>query len=377
MRKPSPRTVLMVGGTLVSFVFIYLTFRGTNFAALGSAFGRSNYWALIPAIAILAVAIFVRAIRWRLLFPPAARPPTRAVASAMLVGYLFNSILPARSGEAIRVLVLRQRAGTPKFEALGTVVAERATDVLALLALLFAIAPAVPTTPWMTKVLWVGGLLFLGTATAFVALAVYGERPARLLLRPLTVLPRLSVERMNVAAKNLIRGLTVFRRPVAAVPVFALTLGSWLLIALASWICMSATGLRLGFAAAILVVVATNLAMILPSGPAGVGVFEAATLVALHPFGARGASALSYALILHAVNVVPLIIAGYLALHGGVFLRRRRARVPNETAAAAGTQAVPSPDYPASGAIDQHRGSRSSSCETGTPEYIRSGEPAA
>jgi glycosyltransferase 2 family protein len=364
----------MVGGTLVSFVFIYLTFRGTNFAALGSALDRSNYWALIPAVAILAVAIFVRAIRWRLLFSPAARPPTRAVTSAMLVGYLFNSILPARGGEAIRVLVLRQRAGTPKFEAFGTVVAERATDVLALLALLFAIAPAVPATPWMTNVLLVGSLLFLGIGIAFVALAVHGERPARLLLRPLTVLPRLSVERMNAAAKNLIRGLAVFRRPASALPVFAITVGSWLLIALASWICMWATGLRLGFTAAILVVVATNLAMILPSGPAGVGVFEAATLVALHPFGVRGASALSYALILHAVNVLPLIVAGYLALHGGMFLRRRR---PNETAAGAGRQAVASPDYPASSAIDQHRESHSSSSGTGTPEYVQSGEPAA
>jgi glycosyltransferase 2 family protein len=331
MRRPSSRAALMVGGTFVSFVFIYLTFRGTDFGALEAALGRSNYWALVPGIAVLAVAIFVRAIRWRLLFSPAAKPPTRDVTNAMLVGYLFNSILPARAGEAIRVLVLRQRAGTPKFEALGTVVAERATDVLALLALLFAIAPAVPTTTWMTKALVVGSLLFFATGAAFVAFAVYGERPARLLLRPLAMLPRLSVERMNVAATNLIRGLTVFRRPAAALPMFALTLGSWLLIALASWICMWGFGLRLGFAAAILVVVATNLAMILPSGPAGVGVFEAATLVALHPFGARGASALSYALVLHAVNVVPLIVAGYFALHGEALLRRRRARVRDET----------------------------------------------
>lgn len=332
----------MVVGTLVSFLFIYLTFRGTDFGALGAALGRTNYWTLIPAVAVLALAIFVRGIRWRLLFPPAARPPTRDVMDAMLVGYLFNSILPGRAGEAIRVLFLRQRAGTPKFLALGTVVAERATDVLALLALLFAIAPAVPTTPWMTKALAVGSLLFVGTVAAFAAFAVYGERPARLLLRPLAILPRLSVERMNVAARSLIRGLIVFRRPAAAVPVLALTLGSWLLIAFASWICMWALGLRLGFAAAILVVVATNLAMILPSGPAGVGVFEAATLVALHPFGVHGASALSYALVLHAVNVVPLIVAGYLALHGEALLRRRSG-IGDEAAATASIQRVSSP----------------------------------
>jgi uncharacterized membrane protein YbhN (UPF0104 family) len=106
---------------------------------------------------------------------------------------------------------------------------------------------------------------------------------------------------------------------------------------------MRGFGLRLGFAAAILVVVATNLAMILPSGPAGVGVFEAATLVALHAFRARGASALSYALVLHALSVVPLILAGYIALHEEALLRRRRAApVPDEAAETAHTQTVSS-----------------------------------
>ena len=77
----------------------------------------------------------------------------------------------------------------------------------------------------LTVILYVV-LLFFVTGGAFVALGVFGERPARLLLRPLAVLPRLSVERMNVEATNLIRGLTVFRRPAAALPVFALTFGA-------------------------------------------------------------------------------------------------------------------------------------------------------
>jgi glycosyltransferase 2 family protein len=262
--------LFMFGGILVSLLFLYFTFRDTDFGALHKALGSSNYWALAPALLVLAVAIVLRSIRWRFLISPAHRPSLRAVTSALLVGYLFNSILPARAGEAIRVLVLRQRAGTPKFEALGTVVAERALDVLALLLLLFVTVPVVPATTWMAKALVVGAVLFIGIAAAFVALALYGERPARLMLRPLTMLPRMSRHRIDVAASNLIGGLSAFRRPAVALPAFALTLASWLLIALAAWICMWGFDLRLGFAAGVLVVVAINLAMILPSGPAGV-----------------------------------------------------------------------------------------------------------
>jgi uncharacterized protein (TIRG00374 family) len=304
----------MWGGIVVSLLFIYLTFRGTDFGALGAALRRSNYWLLVPALLVLGVAIVVRALRWRLLISPEHRPSTSAVTSALLVGYLFNSILPARAGEAIRVVVLRQRAGTPKFVALGTVLAERAIDVLVLLVLLFVAAPFVPSTDWLPRVLALGVVFFVVLTGVFIAFAFYGERPARLLLRPLAMLPGMSRERIELAASNLMRGLSAFRSPAVALPAFALTAASWLLIALASWICMRGFDLRLGFSAAVLVVVAINLAMILPSGPAGIGVFEAATLTALRPFDVDRAHALSYALVLHGLNVVPFLVAGYLVL---------------------------------------------------------------
>jgi uncharacterized protein (TIRG00374 family) len=314
MRRPTRRGLLVLVGILVSLLFTYLTFRGTDFRALRAALGRSDYWTLIPASLVLAVAIVLRAVRWRLLISPEHRPSAPAVTSALLIGYLFNSILPARAGEAIRVVVLNQRAGTPRFEAAGTVVAERAIDVLTLLVLLFATAPAVPSADWLPRVVALGGVLFVVIAGAFITFASYGERPARLLLRPLGRLPKMSRDRIEVGAANLTRGLSAFRRPAIAIPAFALTAVSWLLIAFASWICMRGFDLRLGYAAAVLVVVAVNLAMILPSGPAGLGVFEAATLTALHPFDVDRTHALSYALVLHGLNVVPVIIVGYLAL---------------------------------------------------------------
>ena len=315
--------LLMWGGIVVSLLFIYLTFRGTDFRALGAALRRSNYWMLGPALLVLAVAIVLRAVRWRLLISPEHRPSTAAVTSALVVGYLFNSILPARAGEAIRVVFLRQRAGTPKFVALGTVIAERAIDVLTLLVLLFVAAPVVPDTDWLPRVLALGAVVFVVTASVFTAFAFYGERPARFVLRPLGVLPRMSRDRLELAAANLMRGLSAFRSPSVALPAFALTAASWLLIAFASWICLRGFDLRLGFSAAVLVVVAINLAMILPSGPAGIGVFEAATLTALRPFDVDRAHALSYALVLHGLNVVPFLVAGYLVLQHHAIVPRR------------------------------------------------------
>jgi glycosyltransferase 2 family protein len=333
MRRPALRGVLAWGGLLVSVVFIYFAFRGIDFGDIRRALARSNFWVLVPALAVLAVAIILRAVRWRILFPPEWRPATGSVMNALLIGHLFNSILPARAGEAVRVLALNQRAGTPKFVALGTVVAERAVDVLVLFALLFMVAPALPSAEWLGRSLALGGLMFVAIAALFVAFALYGERPARLMLRPLSLFPAMSRERTELAAANLVRGFAVFRRAAIAIPAFALTVVSWVLIALAFWICMTGFHLGTGFSAALLVVVSVNLAMILPSGPAALGVFEAATLVALLPFDVDRSTALSYALVLHALNVFPFILAGYIALQSHTLAVRRARAAAGELGA--------------------------------------------
>jgi uncharacterized membrane protein YbhN (UPF0104 family) len=54
--------------------------------------------------------------------------------------------------------------------------------------------------------------------------------------------------------------------------------------------------------------------MVLPSSPASVGVFEAAVLLALKPYGVPKSEALSVALVLHALNLFPYLVAGIVCL---------------------------------------------------------------
>jgi uncharacterized membrane protein YbhN (UPF0104 family) len=59
-----------------------------------------------------------------------------------------------------------------------------------------------------------------------------------------------------------------------------------------------------------------NLALVLPSSPAAVGVFEWATVLALRAYGVPESQALSYALVLHALNFFPFVIAGLVLVRG-------------------------------------------------------------
>jgi uncharacterized membrane protein YbhN (UPF0104 family) len=89
------------------------------------------------------------------------------------------------------------------------------------------------------------------------------------------------------------------------------------------WLVSLAFDLPRSILLGILVVITTNLAQVLPSAPAAVGVFEAAVLVATTAYGAPRSVGLSYAVLLHAMNFLPYLLLGPLVL-------RRSSRSPRE-----------------------------------------------
>ena len=145
--------------------------------------------------------------------------------------------------------------------------------------------------------------------------------------RPLALLSFLERERVGQAAFNLTQGLAAISRPRIAAEALAWTVLSWLALALSTWFVLVGFALGLSPLAGLLVVVAINLALILPSSAAGVGVFEAATVVALSAYGVSTSTALSAALVLHLLNLVPYLAAGAIVLHRAARVDEARALV--------------------------------------------------
>jgi uncharacterized protein (TIRG00374 family) len=304
-------------GIAVTLVFGYLALRNANAREVWDALGDANLFWLAPAFVALAVAILIRAYRWGLLFVPAARPPLRVVWNAVLVGYFFNMLLPARAGELARIMYLNRRAAVSHTQAAATVAVERGYDTLILLLLFFA------ALPWLPSVGWVRGAAALAFVlasalllVAFVAWRWHG-RPLRRLLRPLVRRGVLAEERVDAWAHLLGEGLAGLTRPGTVAGVGLWTTVSWFVLSLSNWFVMLAFDLGLSPAAGLLVAVATAVAMILPASPGALGVFEAAVVVALDSYGVPTSEAVSYALVLHALNFVPFVVAGPFALRTG------------------------------------------------------------
>jgi uncharacterized membrane protein YbhN (UPF0104 family) len=272
----------------------------------------------------------MRAIRWRVLFEPDRRPPLWPVTKATLLGLFFNNILPARAGEAARVVALKHYSNTSRMESMATIVVERVFDVLSLLLLLFV------SVPWLPHVSWLHGAVVLTIALgtivviAIAAIVRYGERPIRFLLRPLMKLPGFGRLDVDTLALSVTRGLSTLRRPGHGLVAFVWTISSWLVMAFSFWLLMRGFDLHLPFLAGLLTTVAVGLAFLVPAAPAAVGVFEAAAVAATTAYGVPRAQALAYAVVLHALNFFPFMLAGLAVLVAlpGRGARRRIADAP-------------------------------------------------
>jgi glycosyltransferase 2 family protein len=318
------RPLLVAAGFAVTAAGTYLAVRGVSLDDARDALAATDLRWLAPTGVGLAVTLWLRVVRWWALFDPSSRPPLRAVAHAAFVGYFFNNILPARAGEAARVIALYSTTRTPRAEAIGTVVIERAFDLLALLILLFACYPLLPAISWLKAAALLGIVIVAALVVLVVVLVRYDERAVRWLLSPLRRLPGAGApERVELAVTNATRGLVALRQPRVALRGMALTLASWVVLGFSFWILTNAFDLKLPVVAGMLVVVAINLSLVLPA-PAALGVFEAATVVALRAFDVPQAAALSYALVLHLLNLVPFLVIGAALLGPGTLRRRAR-----------------------------------------------------
>ena len=103
------------------------------------ALKHSKFWIIIPVFIILGLSHLLRALRWRLIMEPLGyKPSIGNTFLAVLIGYLANLAIP-RLGEVLKCTLLAKYENVPAEKIVGTIVAERAFDVISL-GLVFLLA---------------------------------------------------------------------------------------------------------------------------------------------------------------------------------------------------------------------------------------------
>lgn len=93
---------------------------------------QTRLWYLLPIFIVGFLSHYFRALRWKLMLEPMdIRPTTTNTFFAVMIGYITNLVLP-RAGEVAKCTVLARYEKVPADKMIGTIVAERAFDVVCL-----------------------------------------------------------------------------------------------------------------------------------------------------------------------------------------------------------------------------------------------------
>jgi uncharacterized protein (TIRG00374 family) len=98
---------------------------------------NAHYLLVLPPMLLLLAAHYSRALRWKILMEPLGfQPSTTNTFIAVMLSYFFNLLVP-RLGEVMKCTMLARYEKTPVDKLIGTMVAERAFDMICLLLIIF------------------------------------------------------------------------------------------------------------------------------------------------------------------------------------------------------------------------------------------------
>lgn len=297
---PGRRTAVGLVTAAALGTLVWLAVTKISLAEVGHALARVDGLWVAAAAGAMALAFLARGESWYAALRAAlpAQPIARGdVTRVLLIGIAGSAVAPGRLGEAARAWLMARRLGRPRdtlAAVVGTLLAQTLLN-LGALALLTALA--------------VSGSAIAGARSSSLASAVtLPVLAALLLVAGPALLPRGFLGRVRAQLAAVRRGLAVFRSPRAVAHSTVFQLGGWALQLGACYAVMFAFGLQdqahpPGLSAAAAVLVAVNLTAVVPVTPSNVGVFQAACVAVLHPFGVSAPHALAYGIVLQAVEV--------------------------------------------------------------------------
>jgi uncharacterized membrane protein YbhN (UPF0104 family) len=287
--------------------------REIDVTALGRALASARIWPLLVAIALNFVVLLGKTVCWRIMLAPRHHVATTRLFRYTVATFAASAIFPGRAGEVLRVLALRQRDGVPAADSAAVAIAEKLLDGITMLLL---VAPL----PWLLPALpgWIGSAIALCSGVAivlFIGLYIAAGRDEPH--------PTASVLRRFLAGMHVLRS---GRRLLGAMGTLILT---WLAELGVVMSVIHAVDLQLSVPAGLLILFTVNLTIMVPSTPAQIGALEVGALVALDLLHVPREPALAFALLYHALQVIPVIAAG-LALELPLVLGREQARSGSE-----------------------------------------------
>lgn len=337
MKSTAKRYLIQaLAGILIGGVLLWLVFRGTHWEkVLESIRGASVPWLIGTQFCFLTI-FFTRALRWGCIVRTTGQASFRALFSATQIAYLVNHTVSGRLGELVRPFVLSRLAPLRFMTAFATVVADRVTDVIAMLSFLLLALIAfnpegdilIPAATFGTddalvfhtslfrQVTYLSALFLAAVLIGLVLVFRYGALLAHLAGVAIAPISQTLAARSSQFIGHFARGLEVLRRPADAAKALLYTVVTWGLLALGSVCNLEAFHVDYPWFMPFLMTAFIAVFTSIPGPPGRLGQFHLPLVVCLVMVipNIDVDHAKAFAIVAHLLGLLPVIVVGVYCL---------------------------------------------------------------
>jgi glycosyltransferase 2 family protein len=282
---------------------------------LKSSFAQTRFLYILPVIIALLLSHYYRALRWRLLMEPLNYHPSRInTFLVVLIGYFFNLLVP-RLGEVMKCTLLAKYEKVPADKLIGTIVAERAVDIICLVIVTFLMM--------LTQFDVLGDTAIRGFSKAFaqasvpnILITLGGIAAGLLLIRFLAQrFAHIPIFKgIRKFGKGIMHGLGSIGKIQNKGWFGFHTLIIWLLYLISIYLGFKAfpAVASLGFNASVAILVFGSFGMIVTQG--GIGAYQLAVQKTLLLYGISAVSGLAFGWVLWGAQTAIVLVAGVASL---------------------------------------------------------------
>jgi uncharacterized protein (TIRG00374 family) len=284
--------------------------------------GQRMAGASIGYLALMALAWIVAFLprSWRLRyligsFGHVQKRDYRTIWTAMVFGMTVNSFAPMRAGDAVLAVFLRQKLGVSLHHGLAVIMVDWLCDFICVVVIFLGALPFAPVVAaWTDRAVVI---IVSVLAIAFTGLWILKRFRALIVVLLDRVLSRILPRQREYLVKfanELLQNLSSISSWRIATPLGLVSALIWGLTAASYCFGLRAVYPEVTMAAGPFTAAAIALGFVVPLGPAGLGAFEAASVLALAVFGVPLEAAIAFAIIAHVFQLGVVLTFALMAV---------------------------------------------------------------
>ena len=307
LRGPPGRHALRVAVVVAISALLIAFARGVDWRAVVMVARGADTLLLAAALVCNLVSLTLKGVRWWIFLRPLGVRSLSLVLRATFAGASLNNLLVAQGGEGARVVIVSRATGVSSAHVLAALALERALDAVSYLVLLGGAAWLLPLPEHIARWRGAGSVVLLAAASVLVALGVVARRARG-------ASHAAAPPHIPSYLRRFARGVTEVGSPFRIALALVISLAAWALQVATYHLTVAAIHLTLPVAGSVAAMLAVGISFLVRATPGNVGVFQAVYALSVRSFGIGESDAVAAALLIQAVQVLPIMILGSMTL---------------------------------------------------------------